>query len=66
MQYCCVYYNMMGYYLFFTFLLLSSDFCYGQNASVSGIVQNEGGDGIPGAYVNLSTGKLIIKTCYRQ
>lgn len=44
---------MIGHYLFFIFLLLSSAFCYGQNASVSGIVQNEGGEGIPGAHVKL-------------
>lgn len=51
---------MIGYYLFFTFLLLSSGLCYGQNASVSGIVHNKGGEGIPGAYVKLNDKQAAV------
>ncbi len=51
---------MNSRYLLFTFLFLGSGFCFGQNASVSGVLHDQGGEGIPGVHVRLNDSQATV------
>ncbi|MEO0330882.1 MAG: TonB-dependent receptor plug domain-containing protein, partial [Bacteroidota bacterium] len=50
----------MNYYLLLTALIISSNLSYGQSPSVSGEVYSEGGEKLPGVYVQLNNQRAAV------
>ncbi|MEN7548766.1 TonB-dependent receptor [Rapidithrix thailandica] len=51
---------MKTLYKFLAILLTNSSFCYGQGAAVLGTVYSKNGEGIPGAFIQVSSGQAAV------